>query len=326
MDAPAPTYNTELISEWQAMESNPHLLQEDHFCHRAEAIEFLEFHLLENNALPSPLQDKAWMLHHKLCQVDHQLFQKLRAQLRASKDIKSLVDAYIDVTNLEGGTDYDNLDQFINRLLAPTDDSLEPQACHGPGAAFKALEPSEVRPPQPQLALEPDMVYYQKTPARVLFYLAGRLHPDPCPQHAQAATQRFVDIGAGLGQVVILFHLLTGIPSHGIDIEPAFIGYAQTCAQELALSQVTFLKADALSADFSQGSIFFLYTPFSGKMLQEVLDRLQKVAALRPITLISYGPITETIQSLPWVRPVADLTNAPESLGVFRTAVHVQPV
>ncbi len=309
MDAPAPTNNTPLITKWQTMESDPHLMKEAHFCDRAEAIEFLEFHCLENSALTKQLQNRARMLHHKLCQIDHRLFQKLRAQLRNTKDIKSLVRGYIDFTTLERGTGYDNLDLFINRLLAPTNLSV---GLDGSG------DPGKTGPPQPLLPLEPDMVYYQKTPARVLFYLADRLAP--------AANNRFVDIGAGLGQVVILFHLLTGIPSQGIDIEPAFSAYAQTCAQELGLSQVSFLKADARSADFSQGSFFFLYTPFTGKMLQEVLNRLQKEAVQRTITLISYGPITGTIQSLSWVRQVAGLTNAPESLGIFTGDGFRQPV
>jgi hypothetical protein len=307
MDVPTPTIPAELSAEWQILESDPRLMDEANFCARAEAIDVLEFYFLENYALPIQLLDGARVLHRNLLQIDQQLFQKLKAQLRTTRDIRSLTNTYIDIPTLDLGAEYDNLDLFINRLLAPTT-----------GEPWRTAEPGERGLPQPLLPLEPDMVYFQKTPARVIFYLADLLHPKSDHRlDIGSESEHFLDIGAGLGQVVILFALLTGIPSEGIDIEPAFRHYAQTSAEELGLTHSNFLVADARSADFSKATIFFLYTPFKGQMLAEILGRLQREAAQRTITLITYGPITETFQNLPWLRPLVALTNAPESLGLF---------
>ena len=48
--------------------------------------------------------------------------------------------------------------------------------------------------------------------------------------------------------------------------------------QELNLSEVDFINVDAREAEYADGTVFFLYTPFEGKMLLEVLGRLKEEA------------------------------------------------
>jgi SAM-dependent methyltransferase len=279
---------------------NPHLQEEASFCLRSETIEYLEFHVLNNPSLPKSLLIEAHSLHEAIMETDQQLFHKLRDQLLLTNNIRQLAKDYIDFSDLGPGTEYDCLDLFINRLLAPTHENEE-------------------YVPEPTLEPDPDMVYFQKTPARVIFYLADWL------QSEESAPGQFIDIGSGLGQAVILFHLLTGMPATGIEIEPAYVQYARSCSDKWGLDQVSFQVFDARQADFSKGSIFFLYTPFKGQMLQDVLDRLRMEATQKPITLFSYGPVTQKFQDQPWLRPVPLKGNFPDTLGIFKAPLPGTP-
>ena len=164
-------------------------------------------------------------------------------------------------------------------------------------------------PPQETAARHPDMVHYQKTPARFIFALAERA--------AFAREDVFVDVGAGLGHVALLVHLLSGVPAQGIEIEPAYCALATGWATELGLPQVTFVEADARFADYARGTVFFLYTPFGGGMLAEVLERLRTEAHRRPIRLFTYGPCTLAVARQPWLRGPTAATIEPNRLAEF---------
>ena len=63
--------------------------------------------------------------------------------------------------------------------------------------------------------------------------------------------------------------------------------------EELGLSQqVRFLNFDACNVDYTDGTVFFMYTPFTGKLLDAVLATLARQARHRPITLCTYGACT----------------------------------
>jgi len=69
----------------------------------------------------------------------------------------------------------------------------------------------------------------------------------------------------------------------------------------LGLQGVTFVIADARNANYSKGTVFFMYTPFKGKMLQEVLDVLKKESLKREIRIITYGPCTDGVAGQDWL-------------------------
>jgi len=99
----------------------------------------------------------------------------------------------------------------------------------------------------------------------------------------------FVDLGAGLGKAVMLANLLTGVPARGIEIQSALAEHARTRAAELGLSNVRFEVGDAREADIGDGTIFFLYLPFTGVVLARVLERLREVAQRRAIVVCALG-------------------------------------
>jgi len=269
----------------RAIEKNSSLFEEKNFDQRADAIDFLEFQMI--GLRPGDLKDRAEKLKTRLEETDRQLFEKLRESIRAGKykgsDFRNMVSEYAGInTNDEPG--YNNPDIFINGIFH-----------------FQPM-------PEQTKALEPEMVFYQKTPARVIFELAEKVH---FTEH-----DVFFDIGSGLGQAVILVNLLTGVKTIGTEFEPAFCEYARACAAELNLTDVTFVNTDARNADYSGGTIFFMYTPFTGDMLNKVLVLLKKEALHREIKIITYGPCTLQVAEQSWLRRIG-----PKDTGIYKPVI-----
>jgi len=280
----------QIQSAIERIENNASLYDEKNFDERVEAIDFLEFHVFD---LPDGLillKNRAEKLKAALEDVNAKLFQKLLANICTGKytgtEFKNMVREYVDFDDDEHLEEpgFDNLDIFINGMFP-----------------IQTI-------PEPVKDLEPDMVFYQKTPARIVFELAEKA------QFAQ--DDIFFDLGSGLGQIAILVNLLTGITAKGVEFEPAFCDYARDCATELNLSNVTFINTDAREADYSEGTAFFMYTPFTGEILQEVLAILQKEALSRKIKIITYGPCTSRVALQGWLHCVA-----PANDNIYRLAV-----
>ncbi len=90
------------------------------------------------------------------------------------------------------------------------------------------------------------------------------------------AEDHFVDLGSGLGRVVMLAHLLSGARCTGIEIQEHLVRKARASSEALALEGVSFHEANVEDVTL-EGSVFFLYSPFSGAMLRNVLARLAAV-------------------------------------------------
>jgi len=291
----------EVQADLEASERNAALYEEAKFASRAEALDHLEFHILDRIEgllqAPNPptellpLQGRAEDVKRRLEAIDAALFQRLRADIRAGRcrgaSLLALITTYVGRgTNGEQAQQkigYDTLDVFTNGLF--------------PDLAL----PSETQ------TREPEMVFYQKTPARIIFELVEK---------AQLTSEDVLyDLGSGLGHVAILVNLLSGATAKGVEVEPTYCAYANACAAELNLSRVTFIQADARTADYSDGTVFFLYTPFEGRMLQEVLERLRVEARSRSIRLFTYGPCTLHLAQQDWLQCVD-----PTAIDLYRLA------
>jgi Histone methylation protein DOT1 len=157
---------------------------------------------------------------------------------------------------------------------------------------LQLLEPSE-----PNLQPSPEMVPYQPTPVRhILFLIAAA---------AVAEDDVFVDLGSGLGHVPLLVSMATGAQSLGVEVEAAYVASAQKCAQSLHLRRVQFIAQDARDADLSGGTVFYLYSPFRGSILGDVLSALRRESSYRPIKICSLGPCTHRVSNETWLRASA---------------------
>jgi hypothetical protein len=291
----------ELQSAIEQIKLNMALFDEKNFDLRSDALDLIDFqvtsrieHLLYESGNIDELlllQCQAEKLRLTLEEVDTNLFEKLRDHIRngkyAGSGFKKLAAGYVDVEEFgqqPQKAGYDNLDIFINGITSP--------------------QPI----PRQTTNLEPEMVFYQKTPARIVFSLVEKVE--------LALTDVFFDLGSGLGQVTILVNLLTGITAKGIEFEPAFCDYARNCAASLNLPNVTFINADAREVDFTKGTVFFMYTPFTGEIMSIVLKRLQKESRKRKIKIITYGPCTSVIALQSWLH-----AQAPGEINIYELAI-----
>jgi hypothetical protein len=148
-------------------------------------------------------------------------------------------------------------------------------------------------PSEPNLRLSPEMVHYQPTPVRHILHLIASI--------PFAKDDVFVDLGSGLGHVPLLVSMMTGAYSVGIELEAAYVSSAQECARSLNLDRVRFISQDARAADLSSGTVFYLYSPFKGSILTDVLSALRMVGSRRPIRICSLGPSTRTLAGETWL-------------------------
>jgi SAM-dependent methyltransferase len=115
------------------------------------------------------------------------------------------------------------------------------------------------------------------------------------------ASDELVDLGSGLGKVAMLAHLLSGARTSGIEIQPLLVAAARESCARLGLESnaITFVLANAAEADVD-GSVFFLYAPFNGQLLEAVLARLRQVARRRAIAVCAVGL---ELHGATWLRP-----------------------
>ena len=146
------------------------LREEKNFDQRVDVIDAIGFQIIDHieELLRKTTQpDKLNLLKYRaekvkceLEEIDIKLFQRLQANIRTGgytgKEFKGLIKEYVDFNlgdnPLQEETGYDNLDLFINGL-----------------SLFQTV-------PEQTKALEPEMVYYQKTPARIVFELVEQSH------------------------------------------------------------------------------------------------------------------------------------------------------
>ena len=254
------------------------------FIRRCDAIDRLELHLGELSSPESAgcaeraaaLHPQAVALRDRLQQRNASLVQALRRDIRSGRclgeDLASELQRYRakpSRNETDGNLAYDHLDVLVAGVLG-TDDLVDD-------------EPGDVLP---------EMFPYQPTPARIILEIVE--------QTDLRSHDVFVDVGSGLGIVPTVVSLLSGASSVGIEVQPAYCRHAQECARRLNVSNVSFVCQDARQADYSEGTVFYMYTPFKGAMLQQVLERLQAEGRRRTIRLCTYGPIlSEAAQQQP---------------------------
>jgi hypothetical protein len=157
---------------------------------------------------------------------------------------------------------------------------------------FQLPEPSA-----PNLQPSLEMVPYQPTPVRHVLHLIAAA--------AVAEDDVFVDLGSGLGHVPLLVSMLTGTQSLGVEVQAAYVVSARKCAHSLRLSRLQFIAQDARDADLSRGTTFYLYSPFKGSILADVLSALRRESLRRPIKICSLGPCTRRLSHETWLKASA---------------------
>ncbi len=287
-----------LKADLDALQCNKALFKEAQFNARKEALNFIA--LIEElyathdpNAELADLYEQARQLGDRILAFNDSLFQSLRHEILAGVKGAHLRDLITPFTNYSPENHgqphygYENLDSLIEGVLIP------------------------LPHPEPTSDRVYGMVRYEPTPVSVILELFDQVQ--------FSKDDVFYDLGSGLGKVIMLVHLLAGIPCIGVEFEPAYYNYAVQRTANLGLTGAKFIKADAREVDFSKGTVFFLFNPFGGEIFNTVFARLEKEAQNRQITICSYGAGTPPLAELPWLQ-VADLGTVDEvCLAIFHS-------
>jgi hypothetical protein len=287
----------ELKPQILALLNDKTLFEETNLKARMDAIDFIKYagqarHLKGQDLELGKLYQEATNLQARLVETNEALFQRMRSDLRAGNYTQEILKAY-----LMKFTDYAPRNRGQPRFEFDVLDALLANVIFWPD------------PPSESRSRTSGMIRYEPTPANIILELI-----DSVPLLPQ---DLFVDIGSGLGLVVILVNLLTGVPALGIEYDPAYCAYAQARAAELGLKDVTFINVDARQADFDQGSIFYLFTPFIDEIFDIVIEKLRPVAKKRSIYVCSYGTCTTELAKLPWLQIRDPAMEHDFSLAIF---------
>ncbi len=266
-----------LLGIVEQLENDPSLLQPDHLRERLEALDRLDAYFPDAGELDragaEELTRRARGLSARLEELNRGLYEAIRLEIQSGARPESLL-RWVDVpAENTPGSAYDSVDELVSGIL-----QLE--------------EPEDGR-----IERDPEMVFYQPTPARHIFALMR--------ETALTADDVLVDLGSGLGHVPLLISTCTPARSIGIELEASYVERARACAQRLHLSRAAFLAQDVRVADLSIGTVYYLYTPFTGSILRGVLDHLRSEAASRPIRVCTYGPCTAAVAKELWLEAVA---------------------
>jgi hypothetical protein len=282
----------------ERLEQNQALYRLENFVERMEALDELEFHLLDeieqvdngtHTELPSFIQ-QGKLLKLKLDDTNEKLFAHLLGHIRAHEHdtLKQYLRQAEQQILKHDGNDtvgYDELDMLVNGLL---DVDLIPEE---------------------SLKRDADMMFYQPTPVRIVLKLIDLL--------GMNAHDVFYDLGSGLGHVPILITLLTGIQTKGVERDDSYIRYSNECLKKLELDHVEFIHGDVRDVDYADGTIFYLYTPFRGELLQQVLAMLEEQSKQRPIRVCSYGPCTLEVSKQNWLQPIYETGKHENHFAIF---------
>lgn len=259
--------------------------QPDQLCRRIDMLERLESWLVHHGDAAGPaFKSRIGALMRELETVNQRLYQSIREEIQQGRGATSLLQWATAMPHDGADESYDPLDTLVSGVL-------------------DFAEPGEVPD------LEAEMVFYQPTPARHIFDFMARA--------SIAAHDTVIDLGAGLGHVTLLTAICTPAHCIGIEWQRAYVASARQCAQMLNVRNATFLAQDVREACLSEGTLFYLYTPFTGAMLRTVLDMLAREAEHRAIRLCSLGPCTEVIAQEPWLS--TDATCVAHRTTLFRS-------
>jgi precorrin-6B methylase 2 len=106
-----------------------------------------------------------------------------------------------------------------------------------------------------------------------------------------------VDLGSGLGKVVLLVALLTGAQAIGIELDAELVAGARSAAAALGLQGASFLHADLRDVPLPEADVYYMFIPLARS--SEILRRLEPLARRKRIVLFSQEL---DLAQAPWLR------------------------
>jgi SAM-dependent methyltransferase len=144
-------------------------------------------------------------------------------------------------------------------------------------------------PPLVPQALPCELVTYSPTGVAELMFLLeqGDLGPG----------RVLVDLGSGLGKVVLLVALLAGAQAIGIELDAELVAGARAAAAALQLRGASFIQADLREAPLPEADVYYMFMPVARS--SEIVARLEPLAQKRRLVLFSQEL---DLARAPWLR------------------------
>lgn len=98
----------------------------------------------------------------------------------------------------------------------------------------------------------------------------------------------FVDLGSGLGKATLLTHLVSGAAVLGLERELVLVEAARARTVDLGLTGVSYVHGDARE-EVPEGSVYYLYLPFTGAALDAAMARLEEATRGRQVVVCTLG-------------------------------------
>jgi hypothetical protein len=282
---------TALASLIDELEQDRSLDEPGHLRQRIKALDDLDAYLPDGPAgqpIATTLLRRAKSIYSRLESVNLSLYKSIRRDIQRGAGRASLLASMPDgndTASLMNSRGYDYLDELISGLLQFEEPSAE------------------------IVQLDSEMVAYQPTPVRHIFDLIRR---------TPLTDQDFlIDLGSGLGHVTLMASICTSANCTGIELEPSYVDCARKSARSLNLNNARFIQGDVRAANLSDGTVFYLYTPFSGAILRDVLNSLRQEAVKREIRICTFGPCTRVVAEEQWLTAIEPLET--DGIAIFRS-------
>jgi hypothetical protein len=106
----------------------------------------------------------------------------------------------------------------------------------------------------------------------------------------------FVDLGSGLGKVVLLVALLSGARAHGVELDPRLVAESRRAAAGLALHNAQFSAGDIRVTPLPPAHAYYMFSPVLRPT--ELARRLAANASRQHFVL--FAPALD-LRALPWL-------------------------
>ena len=105
--------------------------------------------------------------------------------------------------------------------------------------------------------------------------------------------KRLLDVGCGKGVVLKVAAAFPLQKIAGIEIDERLVGIARNNFRVLGLDKkIECIQADAAEFEgYGEYDLFFFFNPFSGSVMEKVVDKLIAAAERNPITVIYHNPV-----------------------------------
>ncbi len=91
------------------------------------------------------------------------------------------------------------------------------------------------------------------------------------------------DLGCGRGRVVLYGALTTPAKCRGVELVGAWVADGIRCATTRGIASASFIEAPVQDVPFDDGTIFYMFNPFSHGTLASVVERLERLASKKRI-------------------------------------------